>query len=430
MTPRVLLSAYQCGPGMGSVSQIGWEWYSRLAARTPVTLITHIRNEKALTAAGAPLPGTDVHYIDTEWFAGPLYRLASRLFPKSQHSAFLVSSLDYFVYDRDALKLLKTMKPRERWELVHAVTPVSPSGATRLHKLGLPVILGPWNGGLTSPKTFPEIMRDDSGWLYKVRDIGRYLDRAFGTTKSAAAILTATRATDQSIRPKNRSRCLRMVENGVDLNAFRPANCVPLPSASQPLRIVFVGRLVPFKGVAMLLEALRRVCGEFPVELSVVGDGPLRESLEQQAREGGLAEIVHFRGALPLREVAEEMRSAHLFCLPSVRESGGAVVLEAMACGLPVMAVNYGGPAEIVDDSVGHLLTVDGPEPLIEDMVRSFRDMARDPAAWMRRGLAGCQRAQNLYSWDAKIEAALELYGGITGIQSPVCRAEEASHVR
>ena len=94
--PRLLLSAYQCGPGMGSVSQIGWEWYSRLAQRIPVTLLTHIRNRQALEAAGAPLGESRVQYVDTEWIAGPLYRFASRLFPNSQHSVFLISSLDYY----------------------------------------------------------------------------------------------------------------------------------------------------------------------------------------------------------------------------------------------------------------------------------------------------------------------------------------------
>ena len=67
---RILLSAYQCGPGMGSVSQIGWEWYSRMSRLASITLVTHVRNRECLEAAGAPLPGTEIIYIDTEWFAG------------------------------------------------------------------------------------------------------------------------------------------------------------------------------------------------------------------------------------------------------------------------------------------------------------------------------------------------------------------------
>lgn len=227
---RILLSAYQCGPGMGSVSQIGWEWYSRMARYASVTLVTHVRNRECLTAAGAPLPGTEVIYIDTEWFAGPLYRLASRFFPQSQHAVFLLSSADFYVYDWVALKQLK--KRGGDWDIVHAVTPVSPVAATRLHRLGIPLIVGPWNGGLASPSTFPEVMKQDSGWMYRVRDIGRLLDWLFGCTKNAAVILSATKSTDRSL-PGN-APVRRMLENGVDLERFVPGTWDKPPSLSSP----------------------------------------------------------------------------------------------------------------------------------------------------------------------------------------------------
>ncbi len=413
MNPRVLLSAYQCGPGMGSVSQIGWEWYSRLTQRIPVTLLTHVRNRPALEAAGAPLGHSEIRYIDTEWIAGPLYRLASRLFPKSQHSVFLLSSLDYYFYDHDLCRQFRGDGVKRNWDIVHAVTPVSPSGATRLHKLGLPVVLGPWNGGLSSPRAFPEIMREDSSWLYRVREAGRYLDLVFGTTNSAAAILTATRATDESIPAANRDRCIRMIENAVNLDLFQPATWDPAPSATQPLRVLFVGRLVPFKGVSMLLDAVARVRSQFPIEVVIAGDGPLRGELEEHARGLGISQLVRFRGALPLNAVADEMRRAHVFCLPSVRESGGAVVLEAMAASLPVIAVNYGGPAEIMNDDVGRALSCEGRKELIDDLTCAFVDIVRNPELWRRKGLAGRRRAEELYGWDAKVNSAVELYGRI-----------------
>ncbi len=96
---RVLLSAYQCGAGMGSVSQIGWEWYQRLSKLCQVTLLTHVRNRSTLEAAGVLPENSKVVFIDTEWFAGPLYRFASRSFPRSEHPKFLIASLDFFVYD-------------------------------------------------------------------------------------------------------------------------------------------------------------------------------------------------------------------------------------------------------------------------------------------------------------------------------------------
>ncbi len=403
---RILLSAYQCGPGMGSVSQIGWEWYSRLSRHASVTLITHVRNRECLTRAGAPLEGTEVIYIDTEWFARPLYRLASRLFPKSEHAVFLLTSADFYIYDSVALRQMS--KRAGSWDLVHAVTPVSPVAATRLYRLGIPLIVGPWNGGLASPRNFPEIMKQDSSWIYRVRDIGRLLDRLLGCTKRAALVLSASKSTDRSL-PKH-AHILRMLENGVNLETFRPA-CFPAGlSKPDPLKILFVGRLLPFKGVAMLLTAVSRICAELPVALTIIGDGPIRPELEDAAVKLGLAGIVTFAGALPLTQVASYMRDAHIFCLPSVRESGGAVLLEAEACALPVVAVDYGGPAEIVDEEVGRLVSAAGPEELICGLVDTFRNIVREPEPWRLRGLHGRRRAEREYSWEAKMIRAIEIY--------------------
>lgn len=403
---RVLLPAYQCGPGMGSVSQIGWEWYSRLSRLASVTLLTHTRNRHSLEAAGAPLPGTEIVYVDTEWFAGPLYRVASRLFPKSQHAVFLLSSADFYLFDAMALKQLS--KRRSEWDLIHAVTPVSPLAGTRLYRLGIPLIVGPWNGGLASPRTFPDLMAQDSSWLYPIRRLGKLLDRALGCTRKASLILSATRSTDKDL-PKN-APTLRMLENGVDLERFQPSTLDKVPSSADPLKLLFVGRLLPFKGVTLLLDAIARVRFDVPISLTVVGDGPIRAELERRTQELKLGQIVNFLGALPMAEVAEQMRSAQVFCLPSIRESGGAVLLEAAASGLPIIAVNYGGPAEIVDEEIGHLVSADGPEQLISGLVETFRNIAQNPELWRQRGQKGRQRAEREFGWDARMRSAMSIY--------------------
>lgn len=408
MTPSVLLSAYQCGPGMGSVSQIGWEWYSRLSARARVTLVTHVRNRPALERAGAPLPNSDVVFIDTEWFAGPLFRAASLMFPRSQHAVFLISSLDFYVYDAKALRTLRKMAVS--WDICHAVTPVSPLAATRLYRLGPPLITGPWNGGLASPKAFPEVMRADSAWVYRIRGLGKLADRWTGCTRNVRLILSATRSTDEGIPSVSRTKIRRMIENGVDLSVFRTAFPDAAPSGRVVLRVLFVGRLIPAKGVSFLLQAIARVRSDVSLHLTIVGDGPARTAIEKEIAALDLSAIVTLTGNLPLAGVSAQMRDSDLFCLPSVRESGGAVLIEAMACGLPVVAVNYGGPAELVDDEVGRLLPADGASLLVGALAETLRDAARNPAQWRARGQAGSRRAVEKYGWDAKIGEALEVY--------------------
>jgi glycosyltransferase involved in cell wall biosynthesis len=373
----LVLVAYQCGPGMGSVSQLGWEWYTRLSRERPVVLVTHVRNRAALEAAGAPLAGSKIHFIDTEWFAGPLYRAAKRLFPRSEHSVFLVSSLDYFAFDIAAYRALRREQRARRLDadVIHRVTPVTTAAPTWLGRLGIPLIIGPLNSGLSDPRGFAHIMRAESTWLLRSRELTRLFDALIGSSRRATRILVASRATRAAIGKRHRAKSHRMLENGVDLERFQ-ATPWPDPPIGRPLRVLFVGRLVPVKGVDLLLKAIAQVksAGQ-RVRLDVVGDGPLRGEWRALAVRLNLADQVQFHGALSQEEVAQQMSQSHLFCLPSVRESGGAVLLEAMAGARPVVALDFGGPAEII-----------------------------------QRGINGRARAERHHSWPAKIAAADDLY--------------------
>jgi glycosyltransferase involved in cell wall biosynthesis len=171
-----------------------------------------------------------------------------------------------------------------------------------------------------------------------------------------------------------------------------------------------VGRLLPFKGVNLLLLAMASLAGRVAIEARIVGEGPMAEAWQQLAASLGLGQSVVFAGPRSLAEIAAEMRLAHVLCLPSVRESGGAVLLEAMASARPVVAVAYGGPAETVDDEVGMAVPADGAAAVVSGIASALEDAIRHPDLWRRRGEAGRRRAEHHYAWDAKIERALEIY--------------------
>lgn len=409
---RILLVAYQCGPGMGSVSQIGWEWYARLCQAHDVTLVTHPRNSEALQAAGAPFAGSQIITIDTEWFAGPLYRFAKRLFPRSEHSVFLLSSLDYFVFDYGAYRRLRQLlKVGRRWDVLHRVTPVSLAAPTWLGRLGMPTIIGPLNSGLSDPPGFSSILRQESTWLVRLREFGRLFDGLLGSTRHASRMLTATAATLRGVAVKYRGRCMPMLENGVDLQRFQASPWPPAPGPAMPLRVLFVGRLIPAKALTLLLQAVARLVREgHPIELSVIGNGPLLAQWQAEVAQLGLNQIVRFHGSLPAEQVALAMQHCHVFCLPSVRESGGAVLLEAMASARPVIAMNFGGPAELVDAKVGQLIPLKSPESAIDALASTLRDVIEQPECWRQRGKAGRQRVETLHCWAAKVRQAESIY--------------------
>lgn len=426
MTGRqIVLVAYQCGPDMGSVSQIGWEWYVRLAKKHQVTLVTHVRNRPALAAAGVPVCGSNVMYIDTEWFAGPLYRLAKKIFPKSEHSVFLVSSLDYFLFDLVAWGRLRRAirSGKHRWEIIHRVTPVTLAASTWLGRLGLPLIVGPLNSGLEDPAGFGKVMRAEVTWLARcLRKLGTLADTAIGSTRSVSRLLVASNATYQNVATPYLERCTRMIENGVDLQNFAARPWPADPDQQNPLQVLFVGRLIPAKALDLLLAAIAIAVGwGLPIRLKVIGDGPMRREWEACASRLGLDAIVDFAGSRSMPEVARAMQDCHVFCLPSVRESGGAVLLEAMACARPVIAMNYGGPAEIVDHEVGALVPMTHPEQAGHDMAALLAQIFENPRVWANRGRTARQRVEALYSWNAKISSASELYAEVLDERNPTC---------
>ncbi|WP_462322964.1 glycosyltransferase family 4 protein, partial [Halochromatium sp.] len=301
------------------------------------------------------------------------------------------------------------------WNLIHCPTPVSPSATSILHRTGLPLVLGPLNGGLKSPTTFPEFMKQDAAWLYPIRNLGRVLDGLMSTTRRARRILVATQATRAWYPRRYRKKCVPMLENAVDLERF-PAQPWPgAPSNERPLQVIFVGRLVPFKAIPLLLRAMHRLRGRHPVRLIIVGDGPMRVPWEAEARSLGLGDAVDFAGQQPLAEVHRFMANAHCFCLPSVRESGGAVLLEAMASARPVIAVDYGGPAELVDEQVGRKIPATGNAEAIADIEAALADLAEHPDDWRRRGEIGRERVKTRFSWEAKMDAAIALYQDVLG---------------
>lgn len=383
----------------------------RTARRRPVTLVTHERNRQAIHRAGALPADADIVYIDTEWFAGPLYRLAKRIFPHSEHGVFLIASLDYFLFDLLALRNLRKQKKNKRWGLIHQVTPVTLAAPSRLHRLGLPVIWGPLNCGLHSPPGFESLLQHERPWMIKLRNFPRLLDAIWGSTRNTSVLLTATKATREAVPTSAHDRCHFMLENGVDLNRFTATPWPTAPSADKPLQILFVGRMITLKGVDMLLDAMAELRKQhLPVQLTLVGDGPQHSEWVHKAAQLQLVDVVHFTGALPFDGVAQAMQQCHVFCLPSIRESGGAVLLEAMACARPVVAVAHGGPAEIVDDEVGKALAVTNPQDVTMQLVQVFQDVCSHPEQWMRRGLRGRQRVETMYEWEQKITAAQTIY--------------------
>jgi len=207
---------------------------------------------------------------------------------------------------------------------------------------------------------------------------------------------------------------LHRIYNGVDLSRFHPRQSPPgLRSAlgfPDTCRIVgSIGRFVQFKGYTHLIDAARLVHDAQPdVHWLLVGDGELREQLEQQSHRLGLQRHIHFTG---WREDTPDLLALlDVFVLPSLAEHFGRVLIEAMAMAKPVVATGAGGVPEIVvHDETGWLVPPGEAEPLAAAVLA----LLQDPKKAARYASAGLRRASEMFSAQSHVSAVESLYGSL-----------------
>ncbi len=201
-----------------------------------------------------------------------------------------------------------------------------------------PFLLGPVNGGVPFPPGFQEVAQQEFAYLNFLRAVGRSLVPGYVETyKKADKILAGSTYTLNLLKdlfaiPDERIDLF--YENGISQEFLNQTN-IPNKDVSH-INLLFVGRLVPYKCADIVIESIGKLdqAIQSKIRLTIVGDGSERNNLENRVKELDLGEIVSFAGWVNQQETLDYYRKADIFCFPSIREFGGAVVIEAMACGL------------------------------------------------------------------------------------------------
>lgn len=207
---------------------------------------------------------------------------------------------------------------------------------------------------------------------------------------------------------------ISVIPMGIDTELFSPhPDPVTRPLFNGKRIILVVGRLVDMKGIVFLIDALPEVLTHFPgTDLVVIGSGPEYGALIQRARDIGLLDHVRFVGLVGHKELPAFYRSANVFVLPSINKGGvtealGVVLLEAMACGCPVIGSDVGGIPDIITDGEnGFLVPEQDPKALAEKILLVFSDDG------LRKKLVqkGMDRVHESFSWEKISERFTGVY--------------------
>jgi L-malate glycosyltransferase len=177
------------------------------------------------------------------------------------------------------------------------------------------------------------------------------------------------------------------------------------PVKVQELRVIYVGRLQPVKGVRVLVEAWPQVRASTGARLLLVGDGPLRPELERRAAELGISDSVEFTGRS--NSVPQLLQSADIYVQPSEQEGLPNSVLEAMSAGLPIVATNVGGNVDLVDDGVNGFL-VPPSDPLA--LAAGILKLAGHADMRFEMGRISRQRIDREYAAPAVLDRLEQVY--------------------
>ena len=398
---KILLSAYACEPNKGSEPGVGWNWALALARRGyDVHVITRSNNRpsigRAYTRSNSRLT---FHYFDL-----PRWLRFWKHWPGGIY-------LYYLFWQVGAYKIAKRLHAKERFDCVQHITFVSYRQPSFMGRLGIPFIFGPVGGGETMPPQFRKSLPLFGKLAESLRNAGNRmvaLDPLMRETYARAQIIAcATEETLAAIPARYRNKCIVQRAIGIeepDASHNPDARCGPASAHSQ---FLFVGRLIYWKGLHLAFRAMGRVKSEIPgVNLCVIGEGSDRRWLKQIASHSGVANMVQWIGRKPRDEMRTEYQNSLGLLFPSLHDSGGMVVLEALAEGLPVICLDLGGPGSIVNSSCGFSLPVGQrtEDEIIEGLATAIRRFANDGNLRCRLARGALDRAVEL-TWDEAVDA-------------------------
>lgn len=409
--PRVLVIAEAANPEWVSVPLIGWELSNALRGVCDAHIVTQIRNREAILRKGL-VEDVDFTVIDSEALARPLNKAAQTLRMgkgKGWTVVTAISSLSYKYFEYLVWKKFGNQIKAGEFDVVHRVTPLSPvaisSLAAKCEAANVPFVMGPLNGGVPWPKGYGAERKREREWLSYLRGLYRLLPGRGRMLKAARAIIAGSRHT-QSEFP-DQAKTIWLPENGIDLSKF--AKRADLPEEG-PLKAVFIGRLVPYKGPDILLEAAEDLLRSGAMQLDILGDGPMHEALAATVRDKGLETSVTLHGFVEHGQVQDIVSKAHILSFPSVREFGGGVVLEAMALGIVPVIVDYAGPGELVDAATGYKVPIGPRDEIVTHFRKVLTDLAADRTALPAKAEAGFARVQTMFLWPEKARRVREVY--------------------
>lgn len=401
---KVLLSAYSCLPGEGSEPGIGWNWARNIDAYGhDVVVITRAVNKKRIETfvEHQSVGAIRFAFHDLAPIVQRLYKLP------------LGNYMYYLLWQYTATQLALELHRTEGFDRVHHITWGSFRVPSFMGRLGIPFTFGPVGGGEDTPKG----LRPGLGWRGRFWDAMRRLSNAamlplVGFTFATATEIVATTAETLSKVPaRYRHKATIRQAIGIDMQdtlaGSQKAQRRHEPHRTSRLELLYVGRLLPWKGIHLLLKALALLGGnKSNIHLTVIGSGTDLTRLQRLSSRLNLEAAVSWIPSMPREELLQNYSRFDLFAFPSLHDSGGIAVLEALTFGLPVVCLDLGGPRVTVNESCGRVVSTTGAreDVVVSSIAQFLNEILMEPSKLILLSRAARDRAARC-TWKANVDS-------------------------
>ncbi|HRH70979.1 MAG TPA: glycosyltransferase family 4 protein [Flavobacteriales bacterium] len=397
---KVLHISFACEPERGSEPSVGWNVAWQASRIRPVWVITDPSHRNKIEAWLAQHGETDikVHYHAMPSWTQWMWKIQ-----------FTVN-LYYYLWNIGAARTARALHAKERFDVVHHVTYVRYWMPSAGSALGIPFVWGPLGGGESAPPGFLKGLGLKGRFEEGLRALMRWVFERDPRLKACAKASSVAIACSEETAARMRRLGVKdlRVMSSIGIDPGRLGDPVPRGPGGK-VRFISVGRLLHWKGFHFGLQAFAKA-GLENAEFVIVGAGPQLDRLKALASRLGIDDRVTFTGELPWRDGLKQFQQADVLVHPSLHDSGGFVLLEAMEMRKPVICLDLGGPGVYVNSSTGFAVKARSIPQVIDDLADAMRILAVDEAMRARLGEAGHQRAVREFTWESKAQQLDRIY--------------------
>jgi len=421
---KILISAYACEPGKGSEPGVGWRWAIETAALNHEVWVITRENNQAGIIAGVAQQGKpkNLHFI---YYDLPAW---ARWWKRGRQGVHLY----YLLWQLGAYRCARRLHAAQKFDAVHHIT----FGVTRhpsfMGRLGIPFIVGPLGGGERAPLILRKYYSLSGKFTDALRDIfnavSKYDPWLRQMYAQASHIFLKTPQSLDWLPKIYQHKASCMLEIGIDQRNITIFEKSVLTNRQQSLHIVYVGRFIDIKGMDLGLRAIAKIrASGIPVRISMIGQGPAQKDWQQLSSQLKLVDAITWIPWMKQQDLLAAYQTFDLLLFPSMHDSSGNVVLEAMASGLPVVCLDLGGPAQIVNNNCGRVVSVTGlnADQVIDGIATVLTEIANSPSIANNLRTGALQRASE-FSWKNVVEQVWGQHGN--GYQIAIKSSVQASY--